>query len=52
MLHRNCYFGRLIFVTSNSLAISEQLEVNRKHQEAKENDNALANMENKLNLCV
>lgn len=52
MLHRDCYIGRLITVTSNSWAVSEQLEVNRKHHESKEHDSALADMEGELNLCV
>lgn len=52
MLHRACYFGRLMTVTSTTLAIPEQLEVNRKNHESKEHDNALANTENKLSLCV
>lgn len=50
MLHRD--IARHITVTSNSLAVSEQLEVNRKHHESKEHDNALADMEGEFSLCV
>lgn len=49
----DCHFGRHITLKLNSLAIFDQLEVNRKHHKSKEHDNPLANIKNKAqSLCL